>query len=170
METAPLTASTTQIAIFDDEYVTAPDPADGVAGEIVNPTSPYDLTTGEIDPNAIVRETDPGAFVLGGPSTIGGAGGTTVEVEDSFVAIVVAVGAAPRVGSASPGFLPVFDFFPLPEPMVVEGSPSNVVVVATYPLLATVVSTLAEGELLRLANNATGAESARTDAAPIANA
>jgi len=42
METAPLTASTTQTAIFDDEYVTAPDPADGVAGEIVNPTSPYD--------------------------------------------------------------------------------------------------------------------------------
>jgi hypothetical protein len=169
METAPLTASTTQTAIFDDEYVTAPDPADGVAGEIVNPTSPYDLTTGEIDPNAIVRETDPGAFVLGGPSTIGGAGGATVEVEDSFVAIVVAVGATPRVGSTSPGFLVLVDFFPLPEAALVVEASIAVVVVTSSPL-TTVVSTLAEGELLRLANNATGAESARTEAAPIANA
>ena len=128
-----------------------------------------EITTVEVEPNWIVRGTDPGAIVLGGASTIGGAGGATVEVEDSFVAIVVAVGATPRVGSTSPGFLVLVDFFPLPEAALVVEASIAVVVVTSSPL-TTVVSTLAEGELLRLANNATGAESARTEAAPIANA
>jgi hypothetical protein len=155
--------------------MTSPDPTDGVAGEIVNDTSPYDLTTVETDPNSIVRTIDPGAFVLGGASTIGGAGGATVEVEDSFVAIVVAgvvvvaVGAAPRVGSTNPGFLPLFDFLPLPETrLVVASSPRDVDVID--PPSATVISTLADGELLRLASNTTGVDSAKSEAAPIASA
>jgi hypothetical protein len=96
----------------------------------VKATSPNVFSTGAVTSKLSVRKTDPGAFVVGGASTIGGAGGATVEVEDSFAAIVVAVGATPRVGSTKPGFLAVIDFFPLPETVVVDDSPTTVVEVA----------------------------------------
>jgi hypothetical protein len=120
-----------------------------------------------------VRSTDPGAFVVGGASTIGGAGGAIVELEDSFVAIVVdvdAVGATPRVGSTNPDFLPVLAFFPLPETMDDKGSPTNVVVVVAKLPPTSVDSTAAEGELFRLASNTTGVDNAKIEAAPIASA
>lgn len=122
-----------------------------------------------------VRSTDAGAFVVGGASTIGGAGGAIVELEDSFVAIVVdvdvdAVGATPRVGSTNPDFLPVLAFFPLPETMDDKGSPANVVVVVAKLPPTSVDATAAEGELFRLASNTTGVDNAKIEAAPIASA
>ena len=104
--------------------------------------------TAEVDVNEIDREVEPGAivevvdveFVVGtapvvdGESTIGGAGGTTidVEVDDSppaTVVDVVPVGAKPRVGSTNPGTLPFFVFLPLPETRLVFDPPSSDVVV-----------------------------------------
>jgi hypothetical protein len=159
--------------------VTSPPPTDGVAGETVNATSPYVFSTGVLTPKLTVRRTDPGVIVVGGASTIGGAGGATDVVDDSFAAIVVAVGAVgavvavgamPRVGSAKPGFFPVFDFFPLPETMDDKGSPTNVVVVVAKLPPTSVDSTDVEGELFLLASNTTGVDNAKIEAAPIASA
>jgi hypothetical protein len=112
--------------------------------------------------------------VVEGISTIGGAGGATVEVDDSFVAIVVVVvpvGAAPRIGSISPsaGFPLALDFLLSSKTTLLVVTASSVVFVSTLPV-NTVVSTLAVGELFRLASNATGAESTSTAPRPSANA
>ena len=118
----------------------SPLPIDAVA-ETVNGESPY-VFTAEVEVNEIVREIEPGAMVvvvvetevLEGESTIGGAGGATIDVDvddpsATSVVEVVPVGAEPRVGSTSTGDFPLFTFLPLPETRVVVASPPSVVVV-----------------------------------------
>jgi hypothetical protein len=129
----------------------SPPPID-VFAETLNGESPY-VFTAEVEVNVTVLGTDPGAIVVdvvevvvdvefvvgtapvvGGESTIGGAGGETTEVEvdeslPATVVDVVPVGAEPRIGSTNPGILPFIVFLPLPETRLVVDSPSSVVVV-----------------------------------------
>ena len=62
--------------------MTSPEPIDGEASDMEKVLSPYVFNIEVVELKAIVRRIDPGAVVVAGARTIGGAGGALVEVED----------------------------------------------------------------------------------------